>query len=296
MKNKLKSNSGFTLIELIIAIAILAFLMTAVGSMMSSSVLTNRKAQADITVQDAAQLTYNKISDAIMQSKKVFIEGYMLNSGSTTPEFSENGKSVSYSATKVYLAKKMDPHGTKAQNCSKVISELSNHGITGASEANIKFFDEITSSDTIYVSKRIVYTSEPITGVSLPVTKTDYEGQSVTVSELPTTGDPDQADTVVNTFTFIDNKLYLEKKYLFSTGKNDVISDWTDAAALEKNLYSNAIGYVTNGTLNLSGCLVRVDAKNGSIGVDLNFNDKKMTYTTLGMVNIRNSYVLRAKN
>ena len=54
MKNKLKSNSGFTLIELIIAIAILAFLMTAVGSMMSSSVLTNRKAQADITVQDAA--------------------------------------------------------------------------------------------------------------------------------------------------------------------------------------------------------------------------------------------------
>ncbi len=76
MKKKLNSNSGFTLIELIIAIAVLAFLMTAVSSMMGSSVMTNRKAQADLEVQTSAQETYNRITDAIMQAKKIYIFGY----------------------------------------------------------------------------------------------------------------------------------------------------------------------------------------------------------------------------
>lgn len=296
MVKKNKQNSGFTLIELIIAMAILAFLMTAVGAMMSSSVLSNRKAQADITVQDAAQLTYNKISDAVLQSKKVFIKGYQLSSGATDPVFNENGKAVSLTYSEFYLAKKEEPKKSSSYNAGLVIAELAQHGITGVAESNIKFFDEINPNDKFYVTKMIIYTSEPITGISLPASTTDFSGNSVTVSALSETGLPDQADTVVNIFTFEANKLYLEKKYLFMTSKNDMITNWSSDIDKNRCLYSDAIGYVTSAPDDISGCVVRVDAKNGSIGVDLHFNDKKMTYTSLGMMNVRNSYVLRAKN
>lgn len=41
--NKDNKNSGFSLVELIIAIAVLAFLMLAVSSFMGSSVITNKE-------------------------------------------------------------------------------------------------------------------------------------------------------------------------------------------------------------------------------------------------------------
>ncbi|MCM1209712.1 MAG: prepilin-type N-terminal cleavage/methylation domain-containing protein, partial [Ruminococcus sp.] len=86
MNKKLNSNRGFTLIELIIAIAVLAFLMTAISSLMTSSLITNRKTQADIEVQTTAQETYNKITDALMQAKSVYILGYTYPG---TPDFSK---------------------------------------------------------------------------------------------------------------------------------------------------------------------------------------------------------------
>lgn len=86
MNKKLNSNRGFTLIELIIAIAVLAFLMTAISSLMTSSLITNRKTQADIEVQTTAQETYNKITDALMQAKAIYVLGYTY---SGTPDFSK---------------------------------------------------------------------------------------------------------------------------------------------------------------------------------------------------------------
>ena len=63
MKSKIKQNSGFSLIELIIAMAVLSFLMLAVSSFMGSSVMQNRKAKVDIKMQASAQETYGLITD-----------------------------------------------------------------------------------------------------------------------------------------------------------------------------------------------------------------------------------------
>lgn len=75
MKN-LKKNKGFTLVELIVSIAILAFIMLAVGGIMYSNNLIYRKEKADITVQGSAQDVYNKINEDIMQAKHIYIEGF----------------------------------------------------------------------------------------------------------------------------------------------------------------------------------------------------------------------------
>ena len=76
MKN-LQRNKGFTLVELIVSIAILAFIILAVGGIMYSNNLIYRKEKADITVQGSAQDVYNKINEDIMQAKHIYLEGYV---------------------------------------------------------------------------------------------------------------------------------------------------------------------------------------------------------------------------
>lgn len=63
----------------------------------------------------------------------------------------------------------------------------------------------------------------------------------------------------------------------------------------QQKYFSNSISYVTTDDESLSGCVVNLNPDKGSLAVDLYFNDKNMTYTSLGMVNVRNSYVLKAK-
>ena len=69
--NKDNKNSGFSLVELIIAIAVLAFLMLAVSSFMGSSVSQTRKEQVDVKLQTQAQETYSLITDTIMQANDI---------------------------------------------------------------------------------------------------------------------------------------------------------------------------------------------------------------------------------
>lgn len=75
MKN-LKNNSGITLLELVVAVAILALLGTAIIGIMGSNTSIFRKNKADIGVQTSAEETYNRIEEDIMQAKYVYIEGY----------------------------------------------------------------------------------------------------------------------------------------------------------------------------------------------------------------------------
>ncbi|MBR6173951.1 MAG: prepilin-type N-terminal cleavage/methylation domain-containing protein [Eubacterium sp.] len=75
MNRRGRDNRGVTLIELMIAIAILAMLMTAVIMMMSNNSVVYRKTKADINVQTTAQETYAALQDVIMQATDVKIWG-----------------------------------------------------------------------------------------------------------------------------------------------------------------------------------------------------------------------------
>ena len=75
--DRVLSNNGFTLIELIVSVAILAFIMIAVGGIMYSNNIIFKKTKSDIYVQNNAQDVYNKINEDIMQAKHVYMEGYV---------------------------------------------------------------------------------------------------------------------------------------------------------------------------------------------------------------------------
>lgn len=320
MNKKRTDNHGFTLIELIIAIAVLAFLMTAISSMMGSSVFANKKAQADITVQTSAQDTYNKITDMVMQAKKIYVFGYTF---SGTPDFTKNGEAATgdpslkvyglYDERK-YMVKdangKIDKAATISKNKAAIAGELLTLGYS-VTPADIEFFSDISTADELYVQKLIVFSSVPldismVDSGNCTLVDTDkyniydaFEGIDVPVEAVRKGGNVvgySKNDTLMSVFTFDDDKLYYEKQYAFMTTKNDYVTDWSDESAVKRCLYSDAIGYNTTDGDSISGCVAKIDYEAGQIGFDLHFNQKNMTYKSLGMVNVRNSYILKAKN
>ncbi len=305
MKMFKKNNSGFTLVELIIAMAVLAFLMTAIGSLMGSSIASHKKQKAEIRVHTSAQETYNQITDSIMQAKNVVVVGYV---SSTEFDFLDPGTDVGATPQLVYYVK-------DAEMKEFIKNNPTVYGTTDAAsigDANIKLFSEFDNSKYFYVKKIAIMTSVPLDMTEVPSSIIDAQtsteiklrdqladpsNNEVVVKIDRTASGTDvysEYDNVVHIYTFDGANMYYEKQYSFMTNLNDKIAGINKDACL----YNSGFSYVSSGGTNpvdITGCRATIDAKNGAIGVDLMFNDRNMTYTTNGMVNIRNSYVLKGR-
>lgn len=106
MKN-LKNNNGVTLLELVVAVAILALLGTAIVGIMGSNTAIFRKNKADIGVQMSAEETYNKLEEDIMQAEHIYIEGYATDSNISFPS-NKIGGTFSEDVTAISLLKTND--------------------------------------------------------------------------------------------------------------------------------------------------------------------------------------------
>ncbi len=308
MKKKRQSNKGFSLVELIIALAILAFLMTAVSAFMGSSVLRNRQAKADLKVSTSAQLVYNEITDCIMQANDIILVGYLIPK-SKTVDFSKPGAEISYDlGEKLYFVK--DKSGFE-----DIEHHYSAYGMSGsfsyneAGTGNVRKFSTLKPDDRIYVTKLIVKTSVPI-----DMTQTNDGDPSKTVDQVmmhhieggnhtikcTVKGSQkiyNENDTCYHEFDFEKDKCYYGKLYAYMVKLNDHLNMASDASKAD-HIYTAELSYLEydNGTEKeqISGCVAKVDADKGQIGIDLYFNKLNMTYDTLGMVNIRNSHVLKS--
>lgn len=311
MKKILKSNRGFTLVELIIAMAILAFLMTAVSSLMGSSIFSFKKTKSDIKVQTSAQDTYNKISDSIMQATDIIIIGYYINEGDLN--FVNNMETISYSPELKLFVKNDDVK-------EYVLDNLDLFRESSLTEADVVMFSDIEDGKQICVKELCVYTSAPID--MNQVTGGDPTAETQSISNtfngtvdvikrekevevkdsagvvLGTTSVYDRYDSVFNLYTFTDENIYYEKKYRYMDKLDDYINNAASDIDEEyrKRIFNDALCYLNcdsgSDTVNLSGCIAEIDPETGSIGIDLHFNNKNMTYTTNGMMHPRNSYVL----
>ncbi len=300
MKKINKDNSGFTLIELIIAMAVLAFLMTAVGTLMGSSIASHKKQKAEIQVHTSAQETYNQLTDSIMQAKEVVVIGY--ESG-TAYDFSVPGVDAGTTPELVCYVKSEEMR-------KYVIDNPTIYGTNGMTSADIKLFNKFDNNKYFYVKQLSIMNSVPLDVTAAPSAKVCtgyYEitdalspgGAEIVKVEIATTASGLNAlnkyDNVIKTYTFDGNNMYLEKKYSFMTSLNDTITGTNK----DPWLYNEGLSYVSttgSGKADISACILKVDAANGAMGIELQFNNKNMTYTTQGMVNIRNSYVLKGKD
>jgi len=103
----LKNNNGVTLLELVVAVAILALLGTAIVGIMGSNTAIFRKNKADIGVQMSAEETYNKLQEDIMQAEHVYIEGYATDSTIPFPS-NKIGDTFAEDVTAISLLKTND--------------------------------------------------------------------------------------------------------------------------------------------------------------------------------------------
>lgn len=296
-KNK-NSNSGFTLIELIIAMAVLAFLMTAISSLMGSSIMSFKKTKADIRVHTSAQETYNQLTDSIMQANSIIIKGYTCGSDL---DFAISGVDSSETPTLVYLVIDDDMK-------TKLIANPGYYGMSGANISNVKLFSEMAVTDKIYIAAMRIETSVPIdlnmaTGANLSATVNNLTDNldptgtgTVEVKKISGKDVFNTYDTLVNTYIFDDESLYYGKKYRLMDKLTDEVN-MADEKSKRLHRYSKSLSYVKAdaGTIPITGCVAVIDSDAGAMGLDLVFNDRNMTYTTLGMVNTRNSYVLKAR-
>lgn len=74
MNQKVNKNRGFSLIELLIAIAILAIIMVMISGFVSTTLHTQRKTKKDMQIQEEAQRIYSQFSDILMQASYVRLE------------------------------------------------------------------------------------------------------------------------------------------------------------------------------------------------------------------------------
>lgn len=74
MDQKVNKNKGFSLIELLIAIAILAIIMVMISGFVSTTLHTQRRTKKDMQIQEEAQRIYAQFSDILMQATYVRIE------------------------------------------------------------------------------------------------------------------------------------------------------------------------------------------------------------------------------
>lgn len=94
----MKKNRGFSLIELLIAITILAIIMVMISGFMTSTVNSHTKNRREMQVQDEAMRIYSQVSDMIMQATYVrmtSVDGKAYQYDKTDREFKEVTPTVS---------------------------------------------------------------------------------------------------------------------------------------------------------------------------------------------------------
>lgn len=294
MREKKNNNSGFTLIELVVAIAIMALLMAAVCSLMAQNTITYKKTKADISVQNSAQATYDCIADAVMQASSIQIEGYI--TGNMT---AADAAILPFSTTEVGKTDSTSLTAVKGMRASDIAA------LTPAEQAACTDFTNFKLSGgykNVYVTKMVIKYSVPIepaympTGTQQPVTYADGTTKMKMVYTISDGGTnikvtEDDEDICTVTFQFDGKNMYVGRTYKYMTAKNDM---WAASATdLSPWLYASSLNYMDCNGDTVSGVIAQIDAENGSLGIDLLFADKSMSYTTNGMINLRNSYVLK---
>lgn len=265
------NNKGLSLIELIISLAILSMITVGIIGTMTSNTNIYRKSKQDIGVQNTAQFTFNKLGDSIEQADYIYAEGYVVKTGNTDelPVFSSTkvgaDYSVSSSAAPTLMKIVKNPAEDDADNVS----------VLGGKESGLTAFtDPSVNGKYFYPLKIIIRRKE-----------TSYDPSNYSAGKL--------TDTVVETYTFDENKIRYKEIYTTNQNMNTKTSTTSDQYAAP-DLLAAELNYVKAGNSIpfIPGCRMKFDAESDSVAMTMYFADRSKSYTSDGMVDIKNSYVL----
>lgn len=333
MKKTKKSNRGFTLIELVIAMAILAFLMTAVSSFMGTGVLSFKKTKADIDVHNTAQAVYDQIADGIMSAKEFIVCAYVIDgtldgsvATSTDATFLKAGDISDQTMDGPYYFVRDEEQKKMLQSATSSISKYYLSGNKG-----FKLYTDVPEGARLYVKQLIIdkaiaidtSCSTELNEETLPKEVTNaLTGQKDTISlavrdqdnTIVTEAPAPDADIYATTasmpvynvndtercvYDFEDKTVYLQREYAYMDLLNDYYVGASAPSKKKGCKYSESLNYLKlsddDDADSVSGCILRLDASKSAFYLELYFSDKNTTYSTSSMINTRNSYVLKPK-
>ena len=261
MNKKKPDNRGISLVELMVALAILALLMTAVIMMMSNNTIVYKKNKAEVTVQTNAQETYSILQDSIMQAKAIKIEGYTGDTVKASQEYKcevLGDGTIKNGFIDEATGKMLEIHPTKIeiQYCAlkkkKEDGSLVNYDGT-VTYYFVRYTDGSDKKCSIFVEHKYDSTSG--------IENDTWEGNTDVL---------DAADNWKPELETGSNAGGSTKK------SRDAYDDWLLSSSL------------TDTTL-------MVDAENQAISIAMHFMERNRIYDTSGIVTIRNSYVLNKR-
>ena len=269
MKMRQTNNRGVTLVELMVALAVLAMLMTAVIMLMSNNTVIYKKTKADITVQTTAHETYNAIQDSIMQAKYIELKGYEdpLNPVIVTyKKGSLIAKDEVATGFDKLKEEKTTPEGEKTIEYKRIypVQLTVVYSVESADDLENKnctvtytFHRYIDPEDGMYTGRHEFRHTKKNQKCNLYLTRT-YEGNPAKDS----------------TWTATTNTSWNPTMQGDSSKENrDTFQEW---------LYTTA----------LSEAVFQVDSSTQSFDLILDFWDRGQKYNTSGVVSCRNSYVM----
>ena len=283
---KKKRNQGFSLVELLIAIAILALIMVALASFLATTTKTYTRTRNDIEVQRTGQEVFDLIADKIMQASEIRV-------GRDGKEYACVGSA-----------------GSNAVNASGQLVIQSDTGTVPVSSVSgnaLYSFDELTEEETPIDYIAIVYEQRMDENHVTP----DGTHLSAAYRKM----------LDIYYFDNDNNKVYMSRKILWVRNASvgvamgqgsgpDVeavvtdISATPDVIALDQSGNSiKALGTYTTNQLrdmlvceNIESLYAYAIPKENAIYLDIQVEKQSMEKNSAGMITVRNSYVIGPKD
>ena len=293
MLKNLQNNKGFTFVELVISIAILAIVGAAIVGIMSSNTVVFRKSKADLDIQNVAMDSFNQLENDIMQAKYIYIEadGHKYTCASDKNLLQAGGKSkiddlIQMTETELQNQYKAfaaaDATGTQRKVFDSYYNKVRymsaqdkvlyyaflDSGIGDGTNLTFEDLDKSTPLNNVTLI-RVVYPVK-IDGVLPVVTTTLSDGSTVTETI--------NYQACVVDYKFDSGKIQFQRQY-----SQDITATFPQSSE-PWSTYTD----LANG--NMSAV---IDCIGNSIKLSQGFDKSSRKYNSERTIPIRNSYVLR---
>lgn len=267
---KKKHNLGFSLVELLIAIAILSLIMIALASFMGTTTNSYVRSRNDIELQQTGQEVFDMISDKIMQAKIIRI-------GTETTEYAALG----------------DRHSVKTRADYLLLDENDTPILRGYDFKPVYSFDALTEStitDTNQLTYIAILYEKETDGSYGAVTDVYYfsEGsiflfRSTSYIKRPSSVEGGSDETMPNLSGMLSSSIEFAQQTIGTASVETLQNEhWVcDTIKYEEGIQSASIYAIPD---------------ENALYMNLDFKKQNTENTAEGMVTIRNSYVLKPKD
>ena len=283
VKNR-TNNRGFTLVELVISIAILALIIVAISGVMFSNNNVFRKNKSDLDVQNTALDTLNVIENDVMQARHMAL----LTTSGDVYICESDINLINGSISAVNYTKSDGTSDVFQINTTDTVSNKIDTISSKGSDAEEKVYESLTSSNRAQVDsyyQKIKMMNDNEISVYKAFFSNMLSGTQVSYKTLTSPADLDVEKILLVYPTYVGGtKQVCVVTYDFSTAGQIIMSNSATGSGSPEvyTEYVDSSGYTT----------VKVNTDGNTLTFNIDFERNNRVYHGSRVVTIRNAHVL----